>query len=359
MNGLKTITVGVAAAAVCLSTLDNARAQTAYLQQSNADHMRQLATTDCTKDGEVTLDYYGFMAFVITSPCGLRGMFDPWRDAKPGLYNPETGDYGGWDKVTWMEHKFPRLLTDPKHSMVDYAATTHAHFDHDGVYQFDSAVVLDRLAGGWQFADVKITGLVDFHACGADGMYPWNPTGIQWIGVSTCTPGGPTEYDNVVYYVDLGKDKKISIVHWGDNKFDLLPQNKEFFRTHPVDIAIIPVDDSGHIVRPEEIADIVKQIRPKVIIPSHYFIKGIVNPSYTVLTADRWFAAQKHRHLTKAAQAKITREWLDGLKLGEGEFLAMYFEDNVSFPVIDVPADWEAQLQKSKDALAKVKQALQ
>ena len=356
MNRFATMmsSAGMALSATLL-LMPAAGAQDAYLQKSNSDHMRELADATCEKDGQITLDYYGFMSFLITSPCGLRGMFDPWRDAKPGVYDAKTGGTMGWDKVTWMEHKFPRLLTDPKHSMVDYAASTHAHFDHDGLYQFDSSTVLDRMIGQWQFADVRITGLADFHACGAKGMYPWNPTGISWIGESTCVPHGPGEYDNSVYYIELGTKDKINIVHWGDNNFDLLAKNKEFFKTHPVDIAIIPVDDSGHIVRPEEIPAIVEQIKPKVIIPYHYFIKGIVNPSYTVLTPDRWFVSQKHKLLTKSPKMSITRKWLDDLKLGDGEFLAMYFEDNVAFDVVDVPADWEDQLKQSRDALSKDK----
>jgi hypothetical protein len=48
----------------------------------------------------------------------------------------------------------------------------------------------------------------------------------------------------------------------------------------------------------------------------------------------------------------ITRKWLDDLKLADGEFLAMYFEDHVAFDVIDIPGDWEDQLKKSRDALA-------
>ncbi len=108
-----------AAAAICFSS--TAMSQTAYLQKSNAEHMKELAQKDCPDSGEATLDYYGFMAFIITSPCGLRGMFDPWRDAQPGLYDAKTGGTTGWNKVTWMEHHFPRLLKDPKHSMVDYA----------------------------------------------------------------------------------------------------------------------------------------------------------------------------------------------------------------------------------------------
>jgi L-ascorbate metabolism protein UlaG (beta-lactamase superfamily) len=343
----------VVAGAVCANV--PAFAQTAYLQKSNADHMKDLAQKQCSDSGDVTLTYYGFMAFLITSPCGLRGMFDPWRDAQAGLYDAKTGGTTGWDKVTWMEHKFPRMLIDPKHSMVDYAVSTHAHFDHDGLYQFDSATVLDRMTGEWQFADVKITGLSDMHACGSHGRWPWSVTAVDWIGDPTCTAGGPTEDDNNIYYIEVGKKEKITLLHWGDNNYKLLPQNQEFFKTHPVDVVIVPVDDSGHIVGPDQIKDIVQQVKPKVIIPSHYFIKGIVNPSYTVLTPDRWFVAQKHKQLTGSSEFKLSRKWLDGLKLGDGEFLALYFENNVAFKVIDIPDDWEDQLKQSEDALAKYK----
>jgi L-ascorbate metabolism protein UlaG (beta-lactamase superfamily) len=345
------------ATAVAMALSGSAVSQTAYLQKSNADHMKQLAQSQCPDSGDVTLDYYGFMAFIITSPCGLRGMFDPWRDAQPGLYDAKTGGTTGWDKVTWMEHKFPRLLSDPKHSMVDYAISTHVHFDHDGIYQFDSATVLDRLTGEWQFADVKITGLSDSHACGSHGMWPWNATQIAWIGDPTCAAGGPMENDNNVYYIEIGKKEKINIVHWGDNNYQLLPKNQEFFKTHPVDVLILPLEDSGHIVAPDQVAEIVRQVKPKVIIPSHYFIKGIVNPSYTVLTPDRWFAEQKHKQLTGTSQFKLSRKWLDSLSLGDGEFLALYFEDHVAFKVIDIPDTWEDQLKMSQDTLSKLKAA--
>jgi L-ascorbate metabolism protein UlaG (beta-lactamase superfamily) len=308
----------------------------------------------CAKDGPATVDYYGFMAVLITSPCGLRGMFDPWRDAQPGLFDPTTGDTRGWDKVTWVEHKFPRLLSDAKTSLVDYAASTHAHFDHDGVYQFDSSTVLDRMIGTWRFADVEVTGLADMHVCVTRGMWPWDATARAWW-FEPCGGGRPTDQDNVLYYIAVGNKEKVSFVHWGDNQPDILEQNKEFFRSHPVDVAFIPVDDSGHIIRPEDIPNIVKFLKPKVIVPTHYFIKGIINPSYTVLTADRWFVSQKHKQLTNSSQFKFTREWLDNLNLGEGEFLALYFEDNVAFDIIDIPDNWEAELKKSRDALEEYK----
>ena len=341
--------------AFAVASPGSATAQEAYLQQSNHAHMLELSTGGCAQSGETTVDYYGFMAVLITSPCGLRGMFDPWRDAQPGLYDPNTGGTRGWNKVTWVEHKFPRLLKDSRTSLVDYAASTHAHFDHDGVYQFDSATVLDRMIGTWEFSDVRITGLADLHVCIIEGMWPWDETARAWW-TEPCPPNHSTDQDNVIYYIESGKgDDKVTFVHWGDNQSDILPQNKEFFKTHAVDVAFIPVDDSGHIVAPHNIPLIVRDLKPKVIVPTHYFIKGIINPSYTVLTPDRWFVSVEHKQLTNAPQFKFTREWLDGLNLGEGEFLALYFEDNVAFNIVDVPENWEAELVKSRAALTDFK----
>jgi L-ascorbate metabolism protein UlaG (beta-lactamase superfamily) len=319
--------------------------------------MVELSAQDCQEGGATKVDYYGYMAVLITSPCGLRGIFDPWRDAQPGLLDPETGDTRGWDKVTWVEHKFPRLLDGPRTSKVDYAVSTHAHFDHDNIYGIDASTVLDRMIGTWEFADVRITGLADMHVCVTKGMWPWDETARQWW-FEPCGPDRPRDQDNVIYYIESGRgDDKVTFVHWGDNNFDMLAQNKEFFATHPVDVAFIPVDDSGHIVTPEQVPQIVQDLKPKVLVPTHYFIKGIINPSYTTLTADRWFVAQKNRQLADSANFEFSRAWLDGLDLADGEFLALYFADKVAFDVIDVPENWESELEKSRAALEDYKKS--
>ena len=62
--------------------------------------------------GEVTVTYYGHMAFKITSPRGIELLIDPWR-------NDPTHMYG-----MWYQMHLPKQRTD-------IALVTHAHFDHD------------------------------------------------------------------------------------------------------------------------------------------------------------------------------------------------------------------------------------
>jgi L-ascorbate metabolism protein UlaG (beta-lactamase superfamily) len=243
--------------------------------------------------------------------------------------------------------------------MVDVAVSTHAHFDHDNVYGIDASTVLDRMVGTWEFGDLKITGLADMHVCVTKGMWPWDATAREWW-YEPCGPDRPRDQDNVIYYIESGTgDEKITFVHWGDNGYDMLPHNKEFFADHPVDVAFIPVDDSGHIVTPDQVPQIASDLHPRVIVPTHYFIKGIINPSYTTLTADRWFVSQKNRKLTESSHMNVSRAWLESLDIPDGEFLALYFEDNVAFDIIETPDTWEEEMAKSRKAIEEFKAASQ
>ena len=95
-------------------------------------------------DGPVELAFFGRSAFRITSPAGVTVMLDPWRNLPTRR----------WD---WYFHDFPQTA-------VDIGVSTHAHFDHDALHRLDAHVLLDRLIGSYEFADVKITGIADKHA---------------------------------------------------------------------------------------------------------------------------------------------------------------------------------------------------
>jgi len=96
-------------------------------------------------DGAIELAYFGGSAFKITSPAGLTMMIDPWR-------NPP---WGNWD---WYLQDFPNV-------QVDIGLSTHAHFDHDALHALSANMLLDRLTGTYEFADVKIIGIADKHVC--------------------------------------------------------------------------------------------------------------------------------------------------------------------------------------------------
>ena len=120
----------------------------AWKQPENNNHLIALQSEPPQEQrwlqGEgVELAYFGGSAFRITAPSGLTMMIDPWR-------NPPAGN---WD---WFLYDFPR-------EVVDVALSTHAHFDHDGLHRLSAGVILDRLAGRFTLADVRVTGIADKH----------------------------------------------------------------------------------------------------------------------------------------------------------------------------------------------------
>ncbi len=78
--------------------------------------------------------HFGSSAFRITTALGPTLMVDRWR-------NYPTGAWG------WYFRDFPRVA-------VDIGISGHAHFDHDALHRLDASVLLDRLIGGYRFADL-------------------------------------------------------------------------------------------------------------------------------------------------------------------------------------------------------------
>ena len=132
------------------------RAQsTDWLQAGNNNRVIELQETASFPDtGSVRIDYYGHCALKITSPGGATVLFDPWRDDPSGAWG------------MWFRNEFPETL-------VDITMSTHTHFDHDAIFRPRSTMVLDRMVGEFAFADLKITGFADKHACVAPGWYKW------------------------------------------------------------------------------------------------------------------------------------------------------------------------------------------
>ena len=142
---------GVGSAASLLSSTSAQAQSTDWLQPGNNSHVIDLQNTSVFTDGEVKIDFYGHCAFKVTSPGGASILFDPWRDDPSGAWG------------LWFKQKFPETL-------VDITMSTHTHFDHDAIDRPQSTMVLDRMVGTFEFADLKITGYADKHACVAPGL---------------------------------------------------------------------------------------------------------------------------------------------------------------------------------------------
>lgn len=265
----------------------------AYLQKSNNDRVIALHRADCLNSqhtGEVTLEYYGNMAVLITSPCGLRIMIDPWRN-DPGMW----GLFFHWD--------FPE-------TQVDVALVTHAHSDHDATHRLDTTMVLDRMAGTFELGDVRILGIPDKHVCVPQGDYAYRSAIIAGTGRDPCPPHDTTQWNNVLFIIETGG---LRILHWGDNRQN--PPQAVWDKIGDIDVAILPIDDGGHILSADWADRVIEKMRANIVIPSHYYIERLNNPYWFFSkSADEWVAARKHTRLdsgtltlTKAGVAAYDR----------------------------------------------------
>lgn len=228
----------------------------------------------------VQLAYYGSSAFQITSPSGITLMIDPWRNIPTGK----------WD---WYFHDFPETA-------VDIGISTHAHFDHDALHRLDSSVNLDRLIGRFEFADLTITGIADKHATDAsDATYDFQIINSYFGGQTVLPPDNSRSWDNCLIKIETGG---LAILHWGDNRHN--PPEDIWARIGHVDILLIPVDDSRHVMGDAMVEQIIERLAPKVVVPHHYYIWNVVQRQSTLLPVTNWLKTRQHvSHLESAVQS--------------------------------------------------------
>jgi L-ascorbate metabolism protein UlaG (beta-lactamase superfamily) len=227
-------------------------------------------------------------------------MFDPWR-------NDPSGYWGVW---------FPKEFSMP---VVDIGLSTHTHFDHDAIDRVQATMLLDRMIGSYQFADVKITGVADKHACQAPGWYKWTNV-LAEFGVEACPPNNPGHMDMVTYVVDVAG---IRVLIWGDNRHN--PPDDVWQRWGKIDVLTIPVDGSQHILSYDQGNAIVEKLKPKVVIPTHYLCDGTTLTLSTLQNADELVGTQKSKRKIDSPLLKLSAQEVAGM---DREFL--YFGSNVA-----------------------------
>ncbi|MEO1492108.1 MAG: MBL fold metallo-hydrolase [Pseudomonadota bacterium] len=242
---------------------------TDWTQPGNNNHVIGLqGTTGTAVEGAVGIDFFGHCAIKITSPGGATILFDPWRDDPSGAWG------------LWFKNPFPETV-------VDICMSTHTHFDHDAIERPVSTMVLDRMVGNFEFADLKITGFADKHACIAPGWYEWT-NALAEFGAEACPPNNVGHMDMVVYVVETGG---IRTLIWGDNRPN--PPQEFWDAIGQVDVLTLPVDGSQHILSYEQADEIVAKLAPKVVIPTHYLSETTSYTLTTLQSADEWVKGQK------------------------------------------------------------------
>lgn len=267
---------------------------TDWTQPGNNNRVIELQSTTSTADpataeGEVRFDFYGHCALKITSPNGASVLFDPWRDDPSGAWG------------SWFKQDFPE-------TQVDICMSTHTHFDHDAIDRPVSTMVLDRMVGNFEFADLSITGFADKHACVAPGWYNWT-NALAEFGVEACPPNNVNHMDMVVYLVETGG---IRTLIWGDNRHN--PPAPFWDAIGRVDVLTLPVDGSEHILSYEQANDIVSILGPKVVIPTHYLNETTSYTLTTLQSAEDWVNAQASHKTLSRPTLRLSANEIQGMR---------------------------------------------
>lgn len=276
---------------------------TTWQLASNHNRMIDLqAHPPAPSEAGLELAYFGGSAFRVTSPGGLSVMVDPWRNHPSGK----------WD---WYFRDFPRTA-------VDIGVSTHAHFDHDALHRLDAHVLLDRLIGTYSFGDVTIRGIADKHATDSShATYDFKRIHEGLGGVAIEPPDNPRSWDNCLIVVETGG---LRLLHWGDNRHD--PPDAVWAALGAIDIALLPVDGSQHVMGFVHVAAILERLRPKVVVPHHYYIWDLVQRGSTLLPADDWVAERPSAQTLDGPDCRFTPASITGL---DGH--VVHFGEHVAF----------------------------
>jgi len=162
------------------------------------------------------VEYYGHSCFALTDGQGRRVILDP--------YDPSVG-YGG------------------PHRPADLTLISHAHFDHDHVAAVPGRTQVVRAAGPRRFKEIALEGFLADH----DGL-------------------GGTQLGHVTVY-RLEIDGRV-VVHLSDLGAPPSPELKRWLGRP--DLLLIPCGGAGYTLGPSEAAALVREIRPRRVIPMHY-----------------------------------------------------------------------------------------
>ena len=167
-------------------------------------------------------------------------------------------------KLRWLGHSCflltsrngTRILTDPFNAMVGYrlpeveadvVTTSHDHGDHNHVKAVKGRFTHLNAPGRFSVRDVEIRGVSTFHD----------------------DAGGLKRGKNVVFRFDVDG---VGVCHLGDLGHPLTAKQLE--EIGPVDVLLVPVGGK-FTVDYQGAAGVVKQLKPKVVIPMHYRTKRL------------------------------------------------------------------------------------
>lgn len=189
------------------------------------------------------LTYFGHCAFRWETAGGITAMADPFRN--------QAGRY-------WFTRLFPEVRCD-------LGLITHAHFDHDAVERLPAAASILRMPGEFAAGDLRIRGVGDLHS----------------------GPARLSDFPNVMFRLESGD---VSFLHLGDNRAEWPAEVSRAIGD--VDVLLITVDDSKHLLTYGQADSLVRRLQPRVVIPMHYAIPGLHSAECELLPPEGWLSRQ-------------------------------------------------------------------
>jgi L-ascorbate metabolism protein UlaG (beta-lactamase superfamily) len=222
------------------------------------------------------LTYLGHCAFIWRTELGRTLLIDPYGDPVDGR---------------WFLRAFPPLESD-------VVAVTHDHFDHNELDAFPGQPTVLRGPGEFRLDDLCVTGVMDLHS-----------------GRSGCRG-----LVNTIFIVETAG---VRFCHIGDNRHDLPDEVRQDIGG--VDVLMVTVDDSSHLLTNEQVDVLVQSLSPRVVVPMHYYIPDLTAVESTLETPDGWLATQGSVRRLQAPEIEISPEglpdsrevWIFDAKLGE------------------------------------------
>lgn len=189
------------------------------------------------------LTYFGHCAFRWQTQRGITAVADPYRNA--------AGRY-------WFTRLFPDVRCD-------LGLITHAHFDHDAVDRLPEAASVLRMPGNLATGDLQIRGVGDLHS-GASRL---------------------RDFPNVMFRLE---SNGLRFLHIGDNRVEW--PDDVAVAVGEIDILMVTVDDSNHLLTYEQVDSLVHRLQPRVVIPMHYAIPNLHSEECDLLPPDGWLRRQ-------------------------------------------------------------------
>ena len=148
----------------------------------------------------------------------------------------------------WLAYDFPKGIT------ADAIFSTHPHYDHDGG-------IFRNLKPYWE-------GKIPFYQ--DPGTHTIGTFKMQGIKGRHCDPYGKEfGQKNTIWIFEVAG---LRIAHWGDNA----PINDTILQAlGKIDILLVPIDDTFHILKEEELKEVLSKVNASIIIPMHYKIAAL------------------------------------------------------------------------------------